>query len=74
MTKLAVVSGQEVIKALKRVGYEIDHQKGSHIVLRNQSPPHRRITVPNHKEVAKGTLRSILRETGLTVEEFTKLL
>jgi len=74
VTKLAVVSGQEVIKALKRVGYEIDHQKGSHIVLRNQSPPHRRITVPNHKEVAKGTLRSILRETGLTVEEFTKLL
>ena len=49
-------------------------RRGSHIILRNTAPPHRRLTVPNHKEIAKGTLRSIIREAGLTVEEFVKLL
>jgi HicA-like toxin of HicAB toxin-antitoxin system len=47
---------------------------GSHIILRKQTYPHRRIVVPDHKEVAKGTLRSIIRLTGLTVEEFKALL
>ncbi|MBI3004859.1 MAG: type II toxin-antitoxin system HicA family toxin [Ignavibacteriales bacterium] len=74
MSKLPVVSGQEVVKALARVGYEFDHQKGSHIVLRQRVTPHRRVTIPNHKEVARGTLRSIIRETGLTVDEFRELL
>ena len=74
MSKLPVVSGQEVVKALAHIGYEFDHQKGSHVVLRQRVPPHRRVTIPNHKEVARGTLRSIIRETGLTVDEFTELL
>jgi predicted RNA binding protein YcfA (HicA-like mRNA interferase family) len=43
-------------------------------VLRGADPPFRRITVPDHKEVAKGTLRAILRATGLTAEEFVKLV
>jgi predicted RNA binding protein YcfA (HicA-like mRNA interferase family) len=42
--------------------------------LRHVRPPHRRLTVPNHKELAKGTLRAIVREAGLTVEEFVGLL
>lgn len=74
MSKLPAVSGQEVVKALVRVGYEFDHQKGSHIVLRQRVPPYRRVTVPNHKEISKGTLRSIIREVGLAVDEFTDLL
>lgn len=74
MSKLPVVSGQDVIKALAKIGYEFDHQRGSHIVLRQNSAPFRRITVPNHKEISKGTLRSIIREAGLTVDEFVNLL
>ena len=60
--------------ALARAGYEFDRQKGSHIILRNPRPPFRRMTVPDHKEVAKGTLRAIIREAGLTVAEFLALL
>jgi predicted RNA binding protein YcfA (HicA-like mRNA interferase family) len=67
-------SGREVVKALNKVGYEQDRQRGSHIILRQHHYPHRRITVPDHKEVAKGTLRAIIRETGLTVDEFKALL
>lgn len=74
MSVLPRVSGREVVKALARVGYEQDRQRGSHIILRQTSYPHRRITIPDHKEIAKGTLRSIIRETGLTVDEFKALL
>ena len=72
MIKLPVLSGKELCKALKQVGYLIDHQTGSHIILRNETPPHRRLTIPNHKEIAKGTLKAILRQAGLTVKEFTE--
>jgi len=68
------VSGREVMKALRKIGYEIDHQKGSHMILRNINPPYRRLTVPDHKEIAKGTLRAIIRQAGLTVEKFIELL
>ena len=74
MTKLPVVSGKDAVKALLKIGYDNDHQRGSHIVLRQRTSPYRRITIPNHKEIAKGTLRAIIRETGLTVEEFADLL
>ncbi|MCL7395776.1 MAG: type II toxin-antitoxin system HicA family toxin [Thaumarchaeota archaeon] len=74
MSKLPVVSGLEVVKALSKIGYEVDHQTGSHIILRYKEYPYRRITVPLHREIAKGTLRAIIRQAGLTVEEFVKLL
>jgi len=74
MTKLPVVSGKDAVKALMKIGYDLDHQRGSHIVLRQKASPYRRITIPNYKEIAKGTLRAIIRETGLTVEEFSDLL
>lgn len=69
-----MVSGVDVVKALAEIGYEVDHQTGSHMILRHKEPPHRRLTVPMHHELAKGTLRAIIRHAGLTVEEFTKLL
>jgi predicted RNA binding protein YcfA (HicA-like mRNA interferase family) len=50
----------------------VDHQTGSHIILRHSSG--RRLTVPNHRELAKGTLRSLIREAGLSKDEFTALL
>ena len=74
MPKLPVISGKEVIKALHKVGYNIDHQTGSHIILRQEKEPYRRLTVPNHQEIAKGTLLAIIREAGLSKEEFVKLL
>jgi len=72
--KLPVVSGAEAVKAFCKRGYELDVQHGSHIILRHSEPPHRRLSVPNHKELAKGTLRALIREAGLTVQEFTDLL
>ena len=74
MSKLPLISGKELSKLLGKLKYSIDHQTGSHIILRNENPPYRRLTVPNHKEIAKGTLRAIIRQAGLTVEEFKKLI
>ena len=74
MGVLPRVSGREVVKALRKISYEQDRQRGSHIVLRQAAEPHRRIVVPDHAEVAKGTLRAIIRQVGLTVYEFKALL
>lgn len=74
MSQLPRVTGREVVKALRKLGYEQDRQRGSHILLRQIAYPHRRLTVPDHAEVAKGTLRAIIRQAGLTVEEFKALL
>lgn len=73
MSRLPRISGREVVKALRKVGYEFDRQSSSHIVLRHTAPPHRRLTVPDHDEIAKGTLRAIIRQAGLTVDEFRGL-
>lgn len=74
MPKIPVVSAIKVIKALAKAGYDVDHQTGSHIILRQREHPHRRLTVPNHKEIAKGTLRAIIEEAGLAIDEFIALL
>jgi predicted RNA binding protein YcfA (HicA-like mRNA interferase family) len=68
------ISGREVVKALRGLGYEFDRQKGSHMVLRQLAERHRRVVVPDHDEVAKGTLRAIIRQVGLTMDEFKSLL
>jgi len=68
------VSSREVVAALAKAGYEKDKQRGSHIVMRQTAPPHRRITIPDHHELVKGLLRAILRQAGLTVEELKHLL
>ena len=74
MSRLPVLSGKQLCKILGKIGYFMDHQTGSHIILRRENPPYRRLTVPDHKEIAKGTLRAILRQAGLTLEEFKELL
>lgn len=74
MSKLPVISARELLKIMGKIGYSIDHQTGSHMILRNRNYPYRRITVPNHKEIARGTLRSIIRQSGLTLDEFRKYL
>ena len=72
--RLPVISGSDAVKAFRKAGYEFDRQRGSHIILRRSEPPYRRLSVPGHSELAKGTLRALLREAGLTVDEFAKLL
>jgi predicted RNA binding protein YcfA (HicA-like mRNA interferase family) len=74
VSRLPRISGREVVKALRKIGYEQDRERGSHIILRQATHPHRRIVVPDHNEVAKGTLRAIIRQVGLTVDEFKALL
>jgi predicted RNA binding protein YcfA (HicA-like mRNA interferase family) len=68
------VSGGALVAALRKAGYEFDHQTGSHMILRQRDSPFRRLTVPDHREIAKGTLRAIIRESGLTVERLVSLL
>ena len=74
MSTFPQVSGKKIVKALSQIGYIKDRQKGSHIILRQIEYPHRRIVIPDHNEIAKGTLRKIIRQLGLTVEEFKSLL
>jgi len=62
------------VSVFRRIGYEADRQTGSHIILRHTSEPHRRLTVPDHREIAKGTLRGLIRASGLSVEQFRELL
>jgi predicted RNA binding protein YcfA (HicA-like mRNA interferase family) len=68
-----VFSGRELVKALHRIGFIIDHQKGSHIFLHN---PEKNISliVPNHKEVRKGTLNSIIKKARINIEELNNLV
>jgi len=68
------VSGRDVVKARAKIGYQFDRQRGSHMILRQSVDPFRRLVVPDHKEVAKGTLRAIIRAVGLSVAEFQRLL
>ncbi|MCC7306079.1 MAG: type II toxin-antitoxin system HicA family toxin [Acidobacteria bacterium] len=60
-----------VIKALQKAGFEIDHTTGSHFVMKKGTL---RTTVPYHKSVKTGTLRTILRQAGITLEEFLEML
>jgi predicted RNA binding protein YcfA (HicA-like mRNA interferase family) len=69
-SKLPIVSGEDMIRVLKRFGYEAIRQKGSHVRLRNESDAQRLpVTVPLHKELAKGTLKNILSDSGITLDE-----
>ena len=75
MGKLPVLSGHDLIKILKKIGFEPARQKGSHIVLVNNSSGSKRaIVVPNHKEIDQGTLLEIIRQAGLKRDDFEKLL
>ena len=73
--KLPAVSGREVCAALCKAGFlEVPGRgKGSHIFVYRPEPP-AGITIPNQKEIRRGTLRAILRQAGLTVEDLLKLL
>ncbi len=73
MSKLPQISGKEYIKTLEKAGFYIKRQKGSHIIL-CRDEPFAEVVVPNHKNLDKGTLRAIIRQADLDVDEFVELL
>ncbi len=73
MSKLPNISSRECIRALAKIGFYFVRQTGSHITLRRDQP-FAQVVVPENRELPKGTLRRIIRDTGLTLEEFTELL
>lgn len=73
MSKLPVISGADCVRALGKIGFAVHRQRGSHITMVRKDPPSQ-ATIPNHKELDRGTLRAIIRQTGLAVEEFVALL
>ena len=66
-------SGREIVKALRRCGFYVDHQKGSHIFLHSLEK-NVSVVVPLHKELKKGTLHNILKKVGLTMEDLKELV
>lgn len=71
MPKLPRVSGAEVVRALQHMGFVVARQRGSHIVLRRGSSG---CVVPNHRELKTGTLAGVLKQAGVSVEEFLNAL
>ncbi len=75
MPPLPVISGDDCIRALERAGFSVARQSGSHITLRRTNPaPTATVVVPKHRVLDRGTLRSIIRMSGLTVQEFIDLV
>ena len=73
MPRVPVLSPREVVRALERLGWEVARRRGSHIIL--TKPGHiASLSVPNHPQVARGTLRALLSRAGVTVEEFSNAL
>lgn len=71
MSRLPVVSGKDLIRILEKSGYSVRDQKGSHVHLRHSVKPP--LTVPYHATIARGTLRAIIREAELSVDEFLEI-
>ena len=71
MPRLPRVSGAEVVRALERLGFAVARQRGSHIVLRRGSSG---CVVPNHRELKTGTLAGVLKQAGVSAEDFIDAL
>ena len=71
MANLPALSGKEVVKTFEKFGWVVARQSGSHIIMIREGAVVT-LSVPNHREVAKGTLRSLIRSANLTVDEFCK--
>ena len=69
MPKLPIISGADAVKAFERAGWHKDRQRGSHVVLLKAGET-ASLSIPQHRELAPGTLRSLIRAAGMTVEEF----
>lgn len=68
MGRLSNISGKQAVKMFENFGYALDHQTGSHMILWHETKPS--LSVPNHRELAPGLLRALIRQAELTVDEF----
>lgn len=73
MPPVPILSGWEIVRVFRQFGWICDHQKGSHLVLEKVGNP-KNLAVPNHREVKIGTLRGLIRQADLTVQEFVDAL
>jgi len=73
MSKLPVISGKEAVKRLERAGFLLVRQVGSHMILRRERLPKMTVSIPDHKELKRRTLKNILRQINLSVDEFERL-
>lgn len=73
MSKLPRISGREAISALKKAGFDVIRQSSSHVIVRRVSP-FSQLVIPDHRELDTGTLRAIIRQADLSVDEFIALL
>jgi len=73
MSRLPRISGKQAISALQKAGFTIIRQSGSHIVIK-RSDPFAQLVIPNHKELDTGTLRAIIRQADISVDDFIALL
>jgi predicted RNA binding protein YcfA (HicA-like mRNA interferase family) len=73
MGRLGNISGKEAVKAFQKAGWTVVGQVGSHVVL-SRAGLRVNLSVPQHKELSVGTLRALIRSSGLSVDEFLKLL
>jgi predicted RNA binding protein YcfA (HicA-like mRNA interferase family) len=71
MATLPVLSGKEVVKSFQNLGWSVARQSSSHIIMTKDGEV-ATLSVPDHKEVARGTLRSLIRSANLTINEFIK--
>ncbi|MGO9587367.1 MAG: type II toxin-antitoxin system HicA family toxin [Limisphaerales bacterium] len=69
MPALPVLSGRKVVRVFENLGWQVARQRGSHIIMVKDGEI-ATLSIPNHKEIARGTLRSLIRTAGITVEEF----
>ena len=72
MARLPVISGDDFVKAVARIGFIRERAEGSHMIL--VGPDGRTISVPGHRELGRGLLRALIRDAGLTRREFMELL
>ena len=72
MARLPVLSGAEPVKVFHKGGWTVDRKRGSHVILVKDGQP-ATLSVPDHKELAKGTLRSLIRAAGMTTDYFETL-
>ena len=69
MAAVPLLSGQDVVRVFVSFGWSVSRQQGSHIILTREGEI-ATLSVPNHKEVARGTLRGLIRSANLTVDDF----
>jgi predicted RNA binding protein YcfA (HicA-like mRNA interferase family) len=73
MSKLPVISGRQLVHVLEQSGFVVDRQRGRHIILFRADPP-TTLSVPDHRELDRGTLRALLRQAGISPSQLAELL